>query len=195
MRGGPGDSKAVRAGPPEPHLGLPEGEPPPEEREGRGGVDPGPEPVLVCRTGARGEAGVRSYRGPARGGGTRADPSWVREHGNGADGVPGGADGTRRDTGRGTGGDGVLARYDDNRNGRITCKEARRPWDRARPPGRTPRTGTCATGTATVSCANENRKLRQENREWPVDESSGTPYWMAYTPPMSNTRSGRMGGG
>ena len=31
-----------------------------------------------------------------------------------------------RDTGRGAGGDDVLARYDDNRNGRITCKEARR---------------------------------------------------------------------
>ena len=30
------------------------------------------------------------------------------------------------DTGRGAGGDDVLARYDDNRNGRITCKEARR---------------------------------------------------------------------
>ena len=31
-----------------------------------------------------------------------------------------------RDTGRGAGGDDVLARYDDNRNGRITRKEARR---------------------------------------------------------------------
>ena len=30
------------------------------------------------------------------------------------------------DTGRGAGGDDVLARYDDNRNGRIACKEARR---------------------------------------------------------------------
>ena len=30
------------------------------------------------------------------------------------------------DIGRGTGGDDVLERYDDNRNGRITCKEARR---------------------------------------------------------------------
>ena len=30
------------------------------------------------------------------------------------------------DTGRGAGADDVLARYDVNRNGRITCKEARR---------------------------------------------------------------------
>ena len=30
------------------------------------------------------------------------------------------------DSGRGAGGDDVLARYDDNGNGRITCKEARR---------------------------------------------------------------------
>ena len=69
----------------------------------------------------------------------------MREHGNGADGVPGGADGTRRDTGRGTGGDGVLARYDDNRNGRITCKEARRhgiaPVPRAHPAYRYMRDG------------------------------------------------------
>ena len=33
---------------------------------------------------------------------------------------------SKGDTGRGTGGDDVFARYDDNRNGRITCKEARR---------------------------------------------------------------------
>ena len=33
---------------------------------------------------------------------------------------------SKGDTGRGTGGDDVLDRYDDNRNGRITCKEARR---------------------------------------------------------------------
>ena len=33
--------------------------------------------------------------------------------------------GAAGDTGRGTGGDEVLARYDDNGNGRITCKEAR----------------------------------------------------------------------
>ena len=38
------------------------------------------------------------------------------------------------DTGRGAGGDDVLARYDDNRNGRITCKEARPARDRTRPP-------------------------------------------------------------
>ena len=49
------------------------------------------------------------------------------------------------DTGRGTGGDGVLARYDDNRNGRITCKEARRhgiaPVPRAHPAYRYMRDG------------------------------------------------------
>ena len=37
--------------------------------------------------------------------------------------VPGSADGARRDPG---GGGDVLSRYDDNRNGRITCKETRR---------------------------------------------------------------------
>ena len=51
--------------------------------------------------------------------------------------------------------DDALARYDDNRNGRITCKEARRhgiaPFT-----GRTPRTGTCAMGTETGSCASEH---------------------------------------
>ena len=49
------------------------------------------------------------------------------------------------DTERGTGGDGVLARYDDNRNGRITCKEARRhgiaPVPRAHPAYRYMRDG------------------------------------------------------
>ena len=43
---------------------------------------------------------------------------------------------TAPDRGRATGGD-ALARYDDNRNGKITCKEARRhgiaPVPRSRP--------------------------------------------------------------
>ena len=46
-------------------------------------------------------------------------------------------------TGRATGG-----RYDDNRNGKITCKEARRHGI-APAPGRVQRTGTCGTGTGT----------------------------------------------
>ena len=51
------------------------------------------------------------------------------------------------DIGRGTGGDGVLARYDDNHNGRITCKEARRhgiaPVSRSHPAYRYMRDGDC----------------------------------------------------
>ena len=49
------------------------------------------------------------------------------------------------DTGRGAGGDEVLARYDDNANGRITCKEARRhgiaPVPRSHPAYRYTRDG------------------------------------------------------
>ena len=49
-------------------------------------------------------------------------------------------------------GDDALARYDDNRNGRITCKEARGHGShRLRVPIR--RIGTCATRTGMGSCA------------------------------------------
>ena len=51
---------------------LAEGEPAPEERERRGRVDTGPEPVLVRREGARGEASLPPHRRPTRGGGARA---------------------------------------------------------------------------------------------------------------------------
>ena len=91
MRGRPGDTKAVRDGPPELDARLPAGEPPPEERKGRGRVAPRPEPVLVRREGARSQARLRAHRRPARGGGARTDSPRVREHSDGADGMPGDA--------------------------------------------------------------------------------------------------------
>ena len=97
-------------------------------------MGPGPEPVLVRGTCGRGEASVRAHRGPARGGGARADPPWLPNHGDGAQGVPVGGD---------------LRKEDDEGNGRRTARarplrrQPQRPdhmqggapaWDRARAP-------------------------------------------------------------
>ena len=89
---------------------------------------------------------LRAHRGPAGGGSARTGPSRVREHGQWSRWcVRAAANANQGDTGnrRRTGGDDVLDRYDDNRNGRITCKEARRHGIAPVPRARTPRTGTC----------------------------------------------------
>ena len=64
-------------------------------------MGPGQKPVLVRRKGAPGEARLRAHRGSARGRGARTGPSGLREHRDGAHGVPGGAGtGRRYRTGR-----------------------------------------------------------------------------------------------
>ena len=90
-------------------------------------------------------AHLRSHRGPVQGRGACAYPLRVCEHGDGAHGLraspmsSGEAGRTVRDE------DDVLDRYDDNRNGRITCKEAQRhgiaPVHRSHPACRYMRAG------------------------------------------------------
>ena len=61
-------------------LASPSGESAPEERQGRGRVAAGEEPVLVCESGRPGAAEVRSLHRPARGGrtGSRSLPLRLR---------------------------------------------------------------------------------------------------------------------
>ena len=100
MRGRPGHSETIRAGPPEPHPGFATSQPLAEKRQGRRRVAPRPEPVLVRWKSARSEARLPPHRRPPRSGSPGTDSTRVREHGDGTDRVRRRAGAADRDTSR-----------------------------------------------------------------------------------------------
>ena len=117
---------ALRDGPSQPHPGLAKREPLPEECQARRGVAPGAQPVLV--------------RGPLHGGAQLHGLTIDRREADALERILAGCRSTameplvchastasEREADTSTRGNGdALTRYDDNRSGRITCKEARR---------------------------------------------------------------------
>ena len=88
-------------------------------------VGPGSEPLLVRRPRRRGSLRLRHHHRSARSCGARSNPRWLREHNARTRGLHGTVCFSERRWPRQPAGDDALARYQDNRNGRITCKEAR----------------------------------------------------------------------
>ena len=81
VRTGRSDPGSVRRRPSQSLPRLTSGESPGEERQGRRRLGPGPEPMLVRSTGARGPPGLRAHHRSARSGGARSNPRCLRDHG------------------------------------------------------------------------------------------------------------------
>ena len=156
-------------------LASPEGEPPPEVRQGRRGMAPGPEPVLVRRPRARCQARLRAHRRPARGCHPRSDPLPVHQHRDRTARVP-----DRPSVKRG------CHAGSDRRRRRARALRRQPQWPDhlqgkragmgSRPSlARIPLTGTCETATGTAWSASKQAKPKKRLPRRPAPGLPSSP--------------------